>query len=196
MMFANIAVSAALFVQDPSFLPQELAPERYALYDRKTSRFGWSSEPAFSNQGESYIILLYNDVTAYRFVNIRTIARRARVIDGVVEIMWTDTRSCPALSDVIWKMSLLIVPSFDVPGTSTRPSPSGAGGSYIPPRQRYTIWGYGRQPDDGPAYVTVNAVTGLISDWSREAEIALETCWTYQEPQSQWDIPKDELGYE
>lgn len=196
MIVANFAVAAALLVQDPSFLPQELESEKNTRYDRKISRFGWSSEPAFSTQGESYVVLLYNDVTAYRFVDIRVVARRARIVEGVVEVMWTDTRSCPALSEVIWKMSRLIVPSLAVPGTSIRPSPSGAGGSYSSSRQRYTIWGSGRQPDDGPAYVTANAVIGLIPDWAREAEVALEACWTYQEPQSQWDIPKEELGYE
>lgn len=98
-------------------------------------------------------------------------------------VAWVDSRSCPALEGAIWWMSRLTIPSVNVAGLTPRQPAEGGQPMIVPTHApNYTIWGMGNQPDNGPAFVSMSSITGMIADWGQTTERNLRDCWTPDEP--------------
>lgn len=112
------------------------------------------------------------------------IARRAReTAGGQGEAQWADGRTCPGLYSVMAAQERISPPLFFVPPL-TEPAPTS-----VPPSAPITVhgslvsvWGYARQADGAPMFMTLSGSSGLIDAWVRWAERQLHDCWSSAEP--------------
>ena len=112
------------------------------------------------------------------------IARRATAGEaGEVAISWADSRSCQAIEGVIWSLTRISPPQWEVPGL-TRPRPkAGVAPSLLSAHPvRVRIWGQGGVETGQFARVSVDALGGDLGEWATFSAEALADCWSPTTP--------------
>ena len=114
------------------------------------------------------------------------IARRALDNpDGQEQITWATAQDCPTMYGVLQGFVDLTAPRLNLPSLHgvapaaaiPMPAPS------VPTEaSTYSVWGYGKQPDGAPAYLSATASAGLLANFVIWADTALATCWQSEQP--------------
>ena len=114
------------------------------------------------------------------------VVRSQSGIEGGAEtVEWTTSADCPALGNILIWMGALVAPRIDIPGIA----PDEAAPEGRRPLTMYadglstTVWGYGVQPDHtANTRVEITSNGGLIAQFGRAANEALEPCWSTARP--------------
>lgn len=96
---------------------------------------------------------------------------------------WADSADCPQIEGVLWSLSRLTVPSFEVEGISARRPPQGVSPLLLPADgPSFSIWGHGLQPNGAPAFMSLSGLGGELTEWGLLAERELAGCWSEDRP--------------
>lgn len=102
---------------------------------------------------------------------------------GSAEVTWADSRSCPGLEGVLWSVTRISPPRWEVPGlTRARPKAGVRSIMLSSAPIKVEVWGRGLQGGGQPAEVSVSALGGELGQWATDAAAALSSCWSSQIP--------------